>query len=115
MAPEQKECMRLRKTYGVHIHPIYNRQKFFPKHWLRVPVSAKGTQIAPKEMDRLAKIFEEYKPNMFPSFTSTIKGKHRLNMLIKIPSEKWINKKLADLLRNLPMPFTVNVEPEDIL
>jgi len=88
----------------------------YPPFSTLIKITLRGNKITiTKEMDRLAKIFEEYKPNMFPSFTSTIKGKHRLNMLIKIPSEKWINKKLADLLRNLPMPFTVNVEPEDIL
>jgi len=88
----------------------------YPPFSILIKITLNGKKVSiEKEMDKLSKILEEYKPIIFPAFIATIKGKYRLNMLIKIPNEEWIDEKLIETLRSLPMSFTINIEPESVL
>lgn len=60
ISPQQGEFIRLKRTYGVKIHHIYDPKKFFPSPWLRPPVSAKGTQITTQQMDEILPVIERF-------------------------------------------------------
>jgi primosomal protein N' (replication factor Y) len=94
---------------------IRNELKY-PPFSILIKISLSGTKTtATKEIEKLSKILEEYKPNIFPSAVSKPKEKYKLNILLKIPSDNWIDKKLVEILQSLPMSFTVDVETGSII
>jgi len=74
-----------------------------------------GKSTVEKEIEKLANKLSEYEPLVFPSFISTVKGKYKINILIKLPEDKWVDERLLEELRALPMSFEVRVDPNDML
>lgn len=66
--------------------------------------------------------FGEYSPEIFSGFVSKQKGIYVTNALIKLAPEKWsyisqggVDRELLSKLLLLPLPFRVQVDPEDLL
>lgn len=74
-------------------------------------------QTVEKEMQILEKLLREkgYEPAVFPAFTATIKGKYRINLLLKLPAGQWVDETLLAIIRELSPAFAVRVDPEDVL
>ncbi|MFC1721194.1 primosomal protein N' [Patescibacteria group bacterium] len=88
----------------------------YPPFSILIKISREGEKGAVvKDMEKLSQVLEKYNPNTYPAFIDTIKGKYRMNALIKIKMNDWPDKKLSNLLAALPQTFTVNVEPRDVL
>lgn len=88
----------------------------YPPINLLIKISLRGKiNIIKKEVESLAEMFKEWSPETFPAFIPIIKGLHRANILLKLPYEKWIDRKLLDILLSLPPQVEVRVDPEDIL
>jgi len=81
---------------------------------IKLTLMGKQSQVE-KEMRLAGQKLETYKPEIFPAFITTIKGKYRMNMLIRIPRGEWVNETLLGILRALPPQFAVRVDPEDVL
>ena len=66
-------------------------------------------------MKEIEKIFGTYHPITFPSFIAKVKGKYRMNALLKIPIGGWVNDELLGLIRSLPPEIEVRVNPESVI
>lgn len=66
-------------------------------------------------MQEIEKIFGAYHPVTFPSFIARVKGKYRMNALLKIPAGGWPNEELLGLIRALPTEIEVRVNPESVI
>lgn len=54
----------IKSNYGVRVHHKYDAKAFFPKEWLRMPISGEGTGVPPEEVARMLgaveKLLSEY-------------------------------------------------------
>lgn len=71
-------------------------------------------------MTELERIFGIYHPVTFPSFIARVKGKYRMNALLKIRvgegnKKGWPNAELLGLIRALPPEIEVRVNPESVI
>jgi len=66
-------------------------------------------------MQEIEKIFGAYHPVTFPSFIARVKGKYRMNALLKVPIGGWPNEELLGLIRALPSEIEVRVNPESVI
>lgn len=71
--------------------------------------------MAEKEAEEIKEKMAEYQLVSYPAFTSKVKGKHLINVLLKIDPKKWPDGELVEKLRELPPNFLVKVDPENIL
>lgn len=76
-----------------------------------------GKQAVEKEMNAFAELLKErgYAPSVFPAFITTVKGKYRMNLLLKLPSRQWVDEKLLEIIRALPPAYAIRIDPEDVL
>jgi primosomal protein N' (replication factor Y) len=90
----------------------------------------KITFLGDKEKSIIAKetlktLLSEYNPEIFSGFISKEKGKYSTNALIRLEPKKWslpelsinssLDKNLFDKLISLPFPFSITIDPEDLL
>ena len=88
----------------------------YPPFTTLIKITLAGKKQATiKEIENLASELSEYDPIVFPSFVSVIKGKYKMNILLKLTEGKWIDTNLLDRLRALPMQFEVRVDPDNVL
>lgn len=66
-------------------------------------------------MNEIEKTFGAYHPVTFPSFIARVKGKYRMNALLKIPENDWPNTELIQLIRALSPEIEVRVNPESVI
>jgi primosomal protein N' (replication factor Y) len=66
-------------------------------------------------MADIEKTFTHFHPVTFPAFIARIKGKYRMNALMKIPKEKWPDRDVISLLRSLPQDIEIRVDPESVI
>lgn len=66
-------------------------------------------------MKEIETIFGIYHPVTFPSFIARVKGKYRMNALLKIPRGGWPNSELLELIRALPTEVQVRINPESVI
>lgn len=66
-------------------------------------------------MKEIEKIFGSYHPVTFPSFIARVKGKYRMNALLKVPIGGWPNEELLGLIRALPTEIEVRINPESVI
>jgi len=90
---------------------VKERELFdYPPFKRLVKVSIAGTKHSvDKRMTELANTFKEYNPEIFPAFTSVIKGKEIMHMLIRADKDAFLK------LANLPPGPAINVDPLSIL
>jgi primosomal protein N' (replication factor Y) len=96
---------------------IEDRKKFgYPPFSTLIKISILGTK---NELSTLAEKFQkDIEPDevdIFPAFVPQTKGKFAINGLIKIPDGEWPKPELISKLKNLPMNFSVNVDPESLI
>jgi primosomal protein N' (replication factor Y) len=81
-----------------------------------IKVSIVGTknEITPF-VENFQKIIEPYDIDIFPAFIPQSKGKFGVNGIIKIPAKDWPNKELIEKLKNLPMDYSINIDPDSLI
>ncbi|MCH7597789.1 hypothetical protein IID27_01955 [Patescibacteria group bacterium] len=96
---------------------LKQRKQFnYPPFSTLIKITAVGTLSKTiSEMEKIKKLLDAYEVTIYPAFTPLMKGKYSLHGLLKIPSERWPDKKLRGLLRALPLYISVDVNPLSIL
>jgi primosomal protein N' (replication factor Y) len=96
---------------------ILNRKRFeYPPFTQLIKITSTGTVAhISKEMEELEEMLKGYPFHIYPAFSRTSKNTYALSGLLKIPYEKWPDKRLIEILRNLPPNVAVNVSPESTL
>ncbi|MFA5841336.1 MAG: hypothetical protein WC847_03655 [Candidatus Paceibacterota bacterium] len=98
----------------------------YPPYKRFIKITYLGDKIETSRASKiLEEIFRDYSPEIFSGFVSRLKGKYVTNALIKIDTDKWslpelslntsIDENLLNKLQNLPLPFEIFVDPEDLL
>lgn len=93
-----------RKTFG---YPPFNTL---------IKVTWSGKKVfAKNEMEKLSSLLSAYEHITYPAFIQEVKGLYRMNTLIKLSRDAWVDAELLAILHSLPTMFSVRVDPEDIL
>jgi len=80
--------------------------------------------IIEKEITELEHYLKKYSPLKYQPFMSQIRGKYRLNLLIRVESNSWPKETpneesgemaLLEVLKSLPPRFIVDIEPNSII
>lgn len=96
---------------------INAREQFsYPPFSVLVKIRFEGTEneIAEKG-EYIERLFQEYRPNIFPAFTPKIKDRYQVNAVLKVPAAKWPHEAILTKLLALPPYYRVKVDPEDLL
>lgn len=96
---------------------ISDRKAFgYPPFQVLIKITWSGKKaFAQEEMGKLSKLLSDYEHIAYPAFIQEVKGLYRMNMLIKLDRDKWVDKTLVDILRLIPPSFVIRIDPEDIL
>lgn len=81
---------------------------------IKITIEGKKDEIA-NTMADVAKFLEPQTIDIFPAFTSTVRGKSVIHGLIKIATHAWPDPELSDKLRSLPPNVMVKINPESLL
>lgn len=92
------------------------RQFDYPPFSILIKITIEGKKEAiANTMADLAKFLEPHQIDIFPAFTSTVRGKSIIHGLIKIATHAWPDPDLAKKLRSLPPNVMVKINPESLL
>ncbi|MFA6253640.1 MAG: hypothetical protein WC640_00040 [Candidatus Paceibacterota bacterium] len=92
------------------------RQIGYPPFKVLIKISREGKkEEIKKDMTQLEKSLAEWQPIIYPSLTKSIKGFPVLNILVKLSTSAWPDKKLLSILKSLPPTFIIRVDPESVL
>lgn len=92
------------------------RELGYPPFKVLIKISREGKKDEiKKDIAQLEKSLTDWQPISYPSLGKSVKGLPVLNILIKLPTASWPNKKLLSLLRSLPPTFNIHVDPESVL
>lgn len=81
-----------------------------------IKITIKGRkEIVAREMKKMEKDLEKWRPNTFPAFIKTVNNQFIMHLLMRLPINDWPNGELLDYLKSLPPNIIVNVEPESLL
>ncbi len=96
---------------------IDDRKQFgYPPFSTLIKISILGNKHEIMNLtENLHKIVEPYEIDIFPAFIPQAKGKFSVNGVIKIPEGKWPDNMLSEKLKNLPINYSVNVDPESLI
>ncbi len=106
---------------------LADRKKLeYPPFKRFIKVSHTGDRAGYQEVKQvLETLFQEYTPQIFSGGAAKSKDKYTTNALIKIDTNKWslpelslggsIDQNLLARLQSLPLSFSINVDPEDLL
>lgn len=81
---------------------------------IKISLAGKGIEIK-KEMTKLIKLLDKWRPLAYPNLNKDLKGQDILNLLIRLPSSDWPDQELLKILKVLPPNFLINVDPESVL
>ena len=81
---------------------------------IKITIEGKKESIA-NTMADVAKFLEPHSVDIFPAFTSTVRGKSVIHGLMKIASHAWPDLELISKLRSLPPEVQIKVNPESLL
>lgn len=111
--PLYREDLKERKQFG------------YPPFKKLIKITFGGTAIeTEKARSFIDQLLGGYEPQIFSAFIGKVKGQYITNTVIKIDPTLWplpINDKniqnthLAESLRRLPLSFSINVDPDDLL
>jgi len=96
---------------------LEEREKFtYPPFSVLVKITIEGKKekIAEKMLE-IQKIISPNEIDVFPAFTSTVRGNSTIHGLVKIPSKKWPDMDLITKLKDLPPNMSIRVNPESLL
>jgi len=92
------------------------QQLGYPPFKTLIKISREGKkEDIKKDLVQLEKSLAPWQPISYPSLTKNVKGLPVSNILIKLPSSSWPDKKLLALLKSLPPTFLIRVDPESVL
>ncbi len=94
------------------------RKKFnYPPFSILIKISgfSESRKKLEKDFGGIANFLSPTKIQVYPAFTEIIKGKFRINGLIRIPRDEWIDKNLSDKLRQLPNQFRVEIDSQSVI
>lgn len=81
---------------------------------IKITMEGKKEMIA-SEMSRIQILLEPLELDIFPAFTSTVRGDAIIHGLIRLPPHSWPDDALSTKLRSLPQGIKVKVDPETLL
>lgn len=81
---------------------------------IKITIEGKKDEIA-NTMADVAKFLEPQTIDIFPAFTSTVRGKSVIHGLIKVAKHAWPDLELSNKLRSLPPNVMVKINPESLL
>ncbi len=86
------------------------RRKFkYPPYATFIKISLTGSkEYTVREVKKLVKVLEDYKPRVFRGFEPKYGGKYTLHTLVRF-THKWPDGKLLNLLHSLPPSFVVQI------
>lgn len=88
----------------------------YPPFSIIIKIAIRGRKNTVENlMEKLKGEFQEYSPDIFPVFAAPMEKSYGLNLVMKIPREKWVDAKLVQKLRSLPPLIGVEVDPESLL
>ena len=96
---------------------LKEREQFrYPPFATLIKITLEGNKdgIA-AEMSTIQELIEPYEIDIFPAFTSTVRGNSVIHGLIKVESSKWPDMELVNKLRSLPPYISVRINPESLL
>ncbi|MCX6712327.1 MAG: hypothetical protein NT041_01395, partial [Candidatus Vogelbacteria bacterium] len=92
------------------------RELGYPPFKVLIKISREGQkEEIKKDMSQLEKALAFWQPISYPSLGKNIKGLPILNILLKLPTASWPDKKLLSILKSLPPTFIIRVDPESVL
>jgi primosomal protein N' (replication factor Y) len=92
------------------------RQLGYPPFKTLIKISREGKkEEIKKDLAQLEKSLAPWQPINYPSLTKSVKGLPVSNILVKLPSSAWPDKKLLSLLKSLHPTFLIRVDPESVL
>jgi len=81
---------------------------------IKVTIEGKKDAIA-AEMASVQELLGSREMDIFPAFTSTVRGKSAIHGLLRVESHAWPDTELIRMLRSLPPNVSVKVNPESLL
>lgn len=96
---------------------IHERKKYsYPPFTILIKISIEGKKDEiSKSMIQIEKLISPYTIDIFPAFTSTVRGQSIIHGLIKVVSHAWPDPNLIEKLRTLPPNIIVKINPESLL
>ncbi len=96
---------------------LEDRKRFdYPpyKTLIKITIEGKKDSIV-RAMVEVKKTIDPYDLEVFPAFTSTIRGNSIIHGLVRIEQNRWPDAALVAKLRALPPGISVKVDPESLL
>ncbi|HEY4478415.1 MAG TPA: hypothetical protein VI775_01075, partial [Candidatus Paceibacterota bacterium] len=96
---------------------LEERERFnYPPYSTLIKLTLEGNKDnIVKEMEIARDILDPYEIEVFPAFTHTVRGKYVLHGLIRLGTDKWIDKTLLGKLQSLSPMISVKIDPENLL
>ncbi len=117
--PEEKVFeYALKGNISDFYHATFDERKQFeyPPFTILIKLTVEGSKdVISKTMAGIQKIMESQTIDIFPAFTSTVRGNSVIHGLIKIKQENWPDAELVAKLRSLPHQVHVRIRAESLL
>ncbi|MDE1974928.1 MAG: hypothetical protein KGI49_00205 [Patescibacteria group bacterium] len=81
---------------------------------IKITLEGKKADIA-KKMGELQSAMSPRELEVFPAFTSTVRGVSVIHGLIRLPEHDWPDGELVRFLRSLPPEVIIKIDPESLL
>jgi primosomal protein N' (replication factor Y) len=96
---------------------LEERKQFsYPPYSILIKITIEGKkETIAKDMGDVTNFLSPTEIDIFPAFTSTVRGKSVIHGLIKVPLHAWPDHDLIVKLRSLPPNVMVKVNPESLL
>ncbi len=92
------------------------KQYNYPPFGVLIKISIEGKKdVIANDMLNIQKLIGPHILDIFPAFTSSIRGNSIIHGLIKMESHSWPNLTLVNKLRSLPPNVIIKVNPESLL
>ncbi len=92
------------------------RQFAYPPFSILIKITLEGDKKEiSEEMASIQTLLTSYPIDIFPAFTSTVRGKSVIHGLIKIDRNLWPDHTLIEKLRSLSPSVKVKIQPESLL
>ncbi|MEK7180404.1 MAG: hypothetical protein AAB706_02925 [Patescibacteria group bacterium] len=88
----------------------------YPPFSIIIKIAIRGRKNTVENlMEKLKGEFQEYMGDIFPTIAGPTEKAYGLNLVMKIPRDKWVDRNLVQKLRSLPPSVLVEVDPESLL
>ena len=88
----------------------------YPPYSLLIKLTIEGKKdLIANDMGAFVKLLEPHEVDIFPAFTSTVKGNSVIHGLLKISPRAWPDAEIIAKLRSLPPNVSIKVNPESLL